>query len=229
MFFATVGVNICLCLAKLSILLLFLDIFPPGLWPRKAAYVLLVLVALYGVALPISNVLYCLPPERNYTIGGQCISGPAKRYAVAAIDAALDLAIFCTPLPVVWRMTLPRRQKVWVCFIFGLGILYVLPSSPGRFSLLEKRGTETASSVCFASIFRFYWLHQIVLSRDVAYTSLYIAYWATAEINVSIIIASIPTLHPLVVRFCPRLLAPDPISNDVNDSTATATTNKSSF
>jgi hypothetical protein len=93
----------------------------------------------------------------------------------------------------------------------------------------KVHGTETASSVCFASIFRFYWLHQAVLSRDVAFTSLFISYWATAEINVSIIIACIPTLHPLVVKFCPRLLAPNSVNNESDVDDLTATTNKSSF
>lgn len=35
-----------------------------------------------------------------------------------------------------------------------------------------------------------------------------ISTWANVEINLAIIIACIPTLKPLVVKFCPSLLSP---------------------
>lgn len=34
-----------------------------------------------------------------------------------------DFAIFVIPLPSLWKLPLPLRQKLFVCGIFGLGFL----------------------------------------------------------------------------------------------------------
>jgi hypothetical protein len=58
-------------------------------------------------------------------------------------------------------------------------------------------------SVCFASGIR---LAFIAGSGSTPKPGIALAYWLTAEINTSIVIACIPTLRPLAVRLCPRLL-----------------------
>ena len=40
-----------------------------------------------------------------------------------AINVASDFSIFCLPIPVVWKLQLPRKKKVGVLMIFMTGLL----------------------------------------------------------------------------------------------------------
>jgi len=112
-------------LTKLSVLLLFLDILLTA-WPRKATCVLLTLTAIFGIWIFLTHILACIPivafwkqniPDRR------CIGRPGKWLADAVVNLVLDVAIFCLPLPVVWPMTLPSRQKMWLYFCLALGLM----------------------------------------------------------------------------------------------------------
>jgi hypothetical protein len=113
-------------LTKISVLLLFLDIFAIA-WPRKATYILLVLVSLFGAWAALSSILACVPIQifwkQGPGAGSGCIAGVPKWYADAVGNLVLDIAIFCLPLPVVWPMVLPWRQKIWLYIVFTLGLL----------------------------------------------------------------------------------------------------------
>ena len=125
MYYTTVVVNISLVLTKISVLLLLLEIFLTG-WPRKATYVLIALVSLYGAWVTFSSIFICIPISSFWVLdrtNRRCIAGTPKWYTDAALNLALDLAIFCLPLPVVWPLTLPWEKKIWLYFVFASGLL----------------------------------------------------------------------------------------------------------
>jgi hypothetical protein len=101
-----------------------LDIFTIG-WPRKATYAVIVLVTLFGLWLVLSNILTCIPVESfwNEDLSDRRCLAPQKWHADAAVNFVLDVLAFCLPLPVVWPMSLPRRQKLWLSIVFALGFL----------------------------------------------------------------------------------------------------------
>lgn len=105
-------------------MLLFLDIFVIG-WPRKATYVVVVLVTLFGIWLVVSYTLACIPIDSFWKqdVSDRRCLGSQKWHADAGVNLVLDVAIFCLPLPVVWPMSLPRRQKLWLYIVFALGFL----------------------------------------------------------------------------------------------------------
>lgn len=119
-------VNLSVVMTKISVLLLFLDIFLTS-WPRKATHVLIVLTSVFGICDAITNIFACLPMSSFWNLDQpdhQCISiGDTKALADAVISCVLDAAIFCLPLPLIWPMTLPWRQKAWLYFAFALGFL----------------------------------------------------------------------------------------------------------
>jgi hypothetical protein len=51
---------------------------------------------------------------------------------------------------------------------------------------------------------------------DPPWAAVNISSWANVEINLAIIIACIPTLRPLVAKFCPRLVEPPRGESDVD-------------
>ncbi|KAK3902209.1 hypothetical protein C8A05DRAFT_34117, partial [Staphylotrichum tortipilum] len=187
MYTAVLLSSLTLLLTKLSVLLLLLDIFVLPC-PRYATYALLLLTAIYGLWLTASNIFFCIPIHAfwDFSVEGKyCIPSQQKWWADAAGNFALDVAIFGLPLPVVWVVgrTLPGRERVWLGVVFALGFL-----------------------VCLVSVVRFPLLNFTVLSHDPTWDGVYITYWTVVEINVPIVIACIPMLRPLVVKFCPRLL-----------------------
>jgi hypothetical protein len=185
MYYEVIANMLSLSLTKISVLLLFLDIFVAS-WVRRATYVLIVLATLCGLFTLLSNILYCIPVAAfwDFTITDRrCIPVPLKYYIDASLNLALDFAILFLPVPVIWPMTLPWRQKLWLYSVFVLGFF-----------------------ICIISVLRFHFINISLLTSDPTYTGIYLIYWSMMEINVAIIIACVPTLKPLVARLCPRLV-----------------------
>ncbi|KAH6847773.1 hypothetical protein B0I37DRAFT_445966 [Chaetomium sp. MPI-CAGE-AT-0009] len=177
--------NTSIALTKLSVLLLLLDVLVV-FWFRKATYVVAALATCYLLWVAVTNTVPCIPIQSfwDYSIPERmCFPQRGKMLADTTVNAALDVAIFCLPLPVLRTLTLPWRQKLWLCFVFALGIL-----------------------VCIASLLRFHFLDFTLLMEDPPWVAADISTWANVEINLAIIIACIPTLKPLVENLCPRLL-----------------------
>jgi hypothetical protein len=125
MYTAMILSSLTLIMTKVSVLLLFLDIFVVSR-VRKATYVVMGLVVLYGLWLVTSTIVHCIPVYSFWDIfvpDRKCFNFSAKWTADAAVNFAIEVLIFCLPLPVLGSLTLPSRQKLWVCFAFSLGIL----------------------------------------------------------------------------------------------------------
>ena len=52
--------------------------------------------------------------------------------------------------------------------------------------------------------------------EDPPWASVNISAWANVEINLAIIIACIPTLRPVIAKFCPRLVETPAQGSDVD-------------
>jgi hypothetical protein len=68
----------------------------------------------------------CHPIQMNwnpFTLGGKC--GNQKRaFAITGIvDVVTDLAILLVPIPMVWKLQLPKANKLGLLVIFCMGIL----------------------------------------------------------------------------------------------------------
>jgi hypothetical protein len=125
MYVAMILSSLTLIMNKVSVLLLFLDIFVVSR-VRKATFVVMGLVVLYGLWLVISTIVHCIPVYSFWDIfvpDRKCFHFAAKWTADASVNFAIEVMIFCLPLPVLGSLTLPWRQKLWVCVAFSLGIL----------------------------------------------------------------------------------------------------------
>ncbi|KAL2128964.1 hypothetical protein VTI74DRAFT_8403 [Chaetomium olivicolor] len=196
MYMAMILSSLSLIMTKISVLLLFLDIFVIT-WARKATYIVMCMVVLYGLWLVTSTIVFGVPVYSFWDIfvpDRKCLFFSVKWTADAAVNLALEVLIFCLPLPVLGLLTLPWRQKLWVCFAFSLG-----------------------GFVCIVSGMRFRYLDFQGLKFDPPWGGVMMAYWFTIEINVPIFIACIPTIKPLVAKVCPRLLESAAGSELTND------------
>jgi hypothetical protein len=119
--------NTSIALTKLSVLLLLLDIFVM-FWYRKATYAVTAVASCYLVWVILSNTLACLPVRAFWDFSipeGErwCMPNRPKMLADSSVNAALDIAIFCLPLPLLRTSTLPLKQKLWLCVVFALGVM----------------------------------------------------------------------------------------------------------
>ena len=125
MYAAMILSSLSLIMTKISVLLLFLDIFVVT-WVRKATYAVMAMVVVYGLWLVTSTIVFCIPVYSFWDLfvpDRKCFFFSVKWTADAAVNLALEVMIFALPLRVLAPLTLPWRQKLWVSFAFSLGVL----------------------------------------------------------------------------------------------------------
>jgi len=118
--------NLSLVFTKISILLLYLRIFP-GKPFRRACWIMLAFIVAYGVWSVLATIMSCypIPYYWNKTIrGGHCQNTMALWSSIAGLRIATDLAIFALPMPGLASLQLPRKQRFLLMLVFAVGGLY---------------------------------------------------------------------------------------------------------
>ncbi len=104
--------NVGLGAIKISILLQYYRIFASRM--RRVTVAAMAVVGAWSVALVLISIFTCHPIAAFWdkTIaGGTCIPSLPQWYINAAGNIATDLFIFALPIPVLWRLQLPRSQR----------------------------------------------------------------------------------------------------------------------
>ncbi|KAK0728827.1 hypothetical protein B0T26DRAFT_638721 [Lasiosphaeria miniovina] len=181
--------NLALMLCKLSITVQCYRVLRT---PRTARFlrVYMGVLAAYGAWSVLGNVFVCWPVgfywlEPTGTLRGACMDKGAVTFSNAALNIASDLVLIAVPVSLLWRLQLPRRQKmVLVCLFSG------------------------SAFACVTSIVRLHALYTIAVAppAEQSVEGVDIAIWSSIEINVGIICASLPALKPLAAKLFPRLL-----------------------
>lgn len=115
-------------LAKLSILLLYLQLFLISKRTRVMVYIALTVNTLHCLATVIGYGILCVPkPGVSWELADatrNCmIVADLLAVILGAISIFSDVVIICIPIPVIWSLRLPVRKKVGVSVIFVIGLL----------------------------------------------------------------------------------------------------------
>lgn len=168
----------CLGTVKTAILLQYLRVFAVKM--RKITLVALVLIGLWSTALVLVSVLACRPIrgfwDKSVT-NARCVPDLPQWYVNAAGNIATDILIFALPIPVLWRLNLPRSQRLSLIGIFGLGFF-----------------------TCTISVIRITFLN---LNGDDTYANVAAACWSIGELCCAIVCSSLPTLRPVFFHLLP--------------------------
>jgi len=112
---------------KLSVLLLYLRIFPSTSKFRASIFILIALTVGWMIAMGVANFLLCVPLHAYWDIFFQgkqrCLKDIPFYVSFSIGDLLLDLLIYILPLPAVAELNLARREKWAVAGIFGIGLL----------------------------------------------------------------------------------------------------------
>lgn len=111
------------------------------------------------------------------------------------INVLTDFMTTVVPGPLIWKLNLPRRQRLAVIGIFSIGIVVTFASSVR---------TYFAWFDAYASYDASWWGWVTIIS-------------ASIEINLGLICASAPALRPLIKTIWPRLLGSSGHGDEYSD------------
>ncbi|ORY58905.1 uncharacterized protein BCR38DRAFT_400002 [Pseudomassariella vexata] len=164
-------------LIKLSILQMYLRIFPSKQFKISAAAIAFVVIG-WWIAIVFVCIFQCTPVSKAWLpwSEGKCIDLKASFIGNAIPNILTDVAILCMPIGQVWKLQAKLIQKLSLCFAFLLG-----------------------SFVLFASIYRFSTIMQFEIA-DTTWTLATACTWCVVETACGVISACLPTLRPLLAK-----------------------------
>lgn len=109
----------------------------------------------------------------------QCVNEGAVLLSASAISIVQDFLACGLPMALFWKLQLPKRQKIALGGIFGVGFF-----------------------LCITGILRMYYIHQIFYETyDVTWAAWEAWLWTCLEAHIAIICASAPALKTFVKRY----------------------------
>ncbi|KAL2795261.1 hypothetical protein BJX66DRAFT_337046 [Aspergillus keveii] len=170
-------------MVKLSVLLLYHRIFRLT-W---TLYFCAFLSIGYTISVSTAISLACVPTSYFWTqwvdplSGGYCRINLYLFYLWNGVaNLFTDVIILCLPMPIVWRLQMPKSQKWAISGIFLLG-----------------------GFVCVATIVRIYTITKMKSSVDITWVIGDAMIWSNVEPCIGIVSACLPTLRPLLRHIPP--------------------------
>ncbi|KAF2873279.1 hypothetical protein BDV95DRAFT_378296 [Massariosphaeria phaeospora] len=187
LWFVRIPHAVALTLIRCSISILFIRTFcyftHHGL--RRTAYLCLLFSIAWFVVTVTVVLTNCRPIYHNWKVPAEnekyCF--PLRPFTAVVLiwGLTLDAVIWTLPLCVIWRLRLPRVQKIGVSTMFALGLVNVVIAVLRLTSLLYRDN-----------------------SGDITYDAFEARIWAIAQIGTAIMLASCPLLHPVFELLIPR-------------------------
>lgn len=114
-------------LTKMAILAFYLKVFPDKTF-QKICWVTIVICAAYIPAFCLATIFHCTPVSYTWTswtgeTTGYCADFNAFAWAHAIINIILDLFIMTLPLPLLWKLNMGLKRKLFLMLMFSVGIL----------------------------------------------------------------------------------------------------------
>ena len=114
-------------MAKLSLLLLYLQIFHVNVGLRYCIYFSMAFISLFYCGTFIAYAILSIPKPGQSQLAAILSVDTARDIPLGitqgSVGVATDFFIFCLPIPVVWKLQLPLRKKIGVLAIFMTGLL----------------------------------------------------------------------------------------------------------
>lgn len=96
-------------------------------WFFWASWGMIIIQALFGIAIVISLNLACIPTKKKWEfwVPGTCINAHDIETASAAFQLASDCFVLLIPQKIIWDLQMSWKKRFGVSVIFSLGVLYV--------------------------------------------------------------------------------------------------------
>ncbi|KAJ5833717.1 hypothetical protein N7474_002028 [Penicillium riverlandense] len=148
----------------------------------------MVFVGLSCATFTLISIFQCNPIKAYWQVSPQepytCMNDGAIVFSASVINIFTDFLVTALPMPLIWSLKLPARQRLAVISIFGLGVV-----------------VNVAGSVRTVYVWK-----SMVVGYDSTWLGWPVLVAAAVEINLGLICCSAPALRPLIAAFLPHLL-----------------------
>ena len=113
---------------KATFLLQYQRVFSVGGYVNRFLAALIIVMA-WSIASLLIAIFSCVPVQSfwDQSVTGRCVPEHPWWEINSAGNVITDFAVFCLPLPTLWKLHLPRGQKIALLGLFSLGFLYATP------------------------------------------------------------------------------------------------------
>jgi hypothetical protein len=172
----------------------------------RMSFIMFGVIACQATANVLTAAFQCRPIPAAWDTSikpSKCVNINIFYLANAALNILTDLLTYTLPIRVIFKLQMPRKQKVALALILSLGLLYVIQPTP-----IPKDTKHQANqpSACVSSIIRITFIPEMLSSSDATWAISGAMYWSAIEINIGILAASIPSFKAIASRFLPRLI-----------------------
>ena len=116
-----------LLFTKLTLFLLYFQVFWPLRWLRISAYIGAILTCAFYGAATIAQIVFTVPKHGetwlDYALSKGSSRGEILSVPLAAVGLGIDIILLVMPIAAVMGLQLPTKRKLGVIFIFMFGIL----------------------------------------------------------------------------------------------------------
>ncbi|KAI9839987.1 MAG: hypothetical protein M1819_000179 [Sarea resinae] len=171
---------------KVSVILFYHRLFPIPRFTITLGCCAFLVIS-WWIAVMFTTLFQCQPLHyawdqyRYPNMKGHCIDAEHFFIGNSIASCLTDVIILIVPIPMIWKLQVPRAQKLAISSIFLLG-----------------------SFVCIASILRIYFLTFLTRSEDLTWNLGQSIIWSCVEPCIGIVSACLPTLRPLLRYAFPR-------------------------
>lgn len=172
-------------ITKASILSQYLRIFCARL-TRTLTHLLFTALAVAALYALFQGIFLCQPVAKLWSprLPGTCASAQTYWLSVAGLDISLDALVLLLPLPAIFSLRLPTRQKIALVALFALGFL-----------------------VCAVAVARLLTVYLAAQRGQYVQSGVWAIVWSAVEANTGIVCACLLALKPLATRVFPGWFA----------------------
>ncbi|KAK4186371.1 hypothetical protein QBC35DRAFT_387350 [Podospora australis] len=177
---------------KVSLLVFYLRV-DPRKWMRYTIWFIMFTVIGLTVATALICIFECWPPATYWDVAAQ-LSGEAASKCMdisrrqtffeanGIINIVQDTAIYLLPIPMFWKLQVPKRQKAALLFLFCIGFVALA-----------------------AACVRYYYVLKLANTEDIWYYFADSLNWCSIEVYAAVICGSASTFRVLFKTYMPRL------------------------
>ncbi|PBP18828.1 hypothetical protein BUE80_DR010471 [Diplocarpon rosae] len=182
-------------LGKISILLLYLRVFPHERF-RPVLLFSMAIVTAHMVGFLFAVALQCLPVRMTWDrhVPGTCLNRQALIYTGAGFSIFEDFAIMLLPILELRRLNMSVRKRIAIAFMFALG-----------------------SFASVTSIIRLFYITSYGNSVDETWYNVDMIIWSTIETYSAVVCACLMCIRPLLLKWMPGPLLPSFHLSDSSD------------
>jgi hypothetical protein len=122
---------IAICFVKISVLILYLRVFGGLKWMRYTCVGGIIFLIAYHFAFSVAFGVMCSPAPGKGTsqvallvafVSDTCVRTRVMVLVMGIGNSLIDVILLVLPLPVIWNLKMPTRQKLKTSAMFLIGI-----------------------------------------------------------------------------------------------------------